>query len=71
MAIDLENQLLRREENLNNIRLQRLNLQRAEENLALEEKRFEAGTGTNMEGTECRDGFKNHQNSQYTGRISV
>lgn len=49
LAIDLENQLLRIEENLNNIRLQRLNLQRAEENLALEEKRFEAGTGTNME----------------------
>lgn len=49
LSIELENQLLRIEENKRNIELQRLNLQRAEENLALEEKRYQAGTGTNME----------------------
>lgn len=49
LAIELENILLRIEENKNNMRLQKLNLLRAEENLALEEKRYQAGTGTNME----------------------
>ncbi|MFY9497122.1 MAG: TolC family protein [Halanaerobiales bacterium] len=49
LAIEVENLLLRIEENKYNIELQKMNLQRAEESLALEEKRYQAGTGTNME----------------------
>ncbi|MGB4372088.1 MAG: TolC family protein, partial [Halanaerobiales bacterium] len=44
LAIEVENLLLRIEENKYNIELQKMNLQRAEESLALEEKRYQAGT---------------------------
>ncbi|MFP4661189.1 MAG: TolC family protein [Halanaerobiales bacterium] len=48
MEIEIEELILTIEESRNNIKLQQLNLKKAEENLELETKRYQAGMGTNI-----------------------
>ncbi|MFW5972038.1 MAG: TolC family protein [Bacillota bacterium] len=49
MNIEIEDLLLSIKENKRNIELQEMNLNKAEENLELENKRYEVGTGTNVD----------------------
>ena len=75
IKLEIEDILLTIEENKHNMELQIMNLQRAEENLDLEEKRYQVGTGTNMDVMNAQMVLKQTKiamiQSEYQYQISV
>jgi outer membrane protein TolC len=75
IRLEIEDILLTIEENKNNMELQAMNLERAQENLELEEKRYQAGTATNMDVMNAQLVLKQTKiskiQSEYQYQISV